>query len=147
VVNLTNTPGVEGAQEHNPSWSSDGTKIAFDSKPGQYSADMDIYVMAPDGSGLTNLTNTPTLREADPAWSPDGTKIVYARLDPEVGTWGIWTMNADGTDQTNLNVPGTQPDWGVATVPKTKAECKHGGYKDFDFKSQAKCIAYVKRNA
>lgn len=56
----------------------------------------DIYVMDPDGSNLTTITNTPTLSEGYPRWSPDGTKIsFYCETD-------IWTMNRDGSDRKNL---------------------------------------------
>ena len=36
-----------------------------------------IYVMQPDGSGLTAIT-PPDTNERDPAWSPDGTKIAFS---------------------------------------------------------------------
>ena len=41
----------------------------------EFCCDFDIWVMNPDGTGQTNLTNTPTASEGDPSWSPDGTKI------------------------------------------------------------------------
>ena len=54
------TDGTGGCQE--PSWSPDGTKIALVKGRG------DIYVINPDGAGLTNITNTPDVRELSPDW-------------------------------------------------------------------------------
>ena len=31
--------------------------------------------------------------------------------------------------------------------PETKAECENGGYKEFGFKNQGRCIAFVNRAA
>jgi plastocyanin len=56
----------------------------------------DIWVVNPDGSGLTNLTNTPEIAEFDPVWSPDGDRISFTR-DAD-----IWVMNADGSGQVDL---------------------------------------------
>lgn len=64
----------------------------------------DIYVVNPDGTGLTNVTNTPDVSETGPSWSPDGTRIAYTRSDQGEGTYDydIWVMNADGSAQTAL---------------------------------------------
>jgi hypothetical protein len=32
-------------------------------------------------------------------------------------------------------------------VPTTEAQCKHGGWKQFGFKSQGRCIRFVKRGS
>ncbi|MEW5826238.1 MAG: DUF5050 domain-containing protein [Candidatus Bipolaricaulota bacterium] len=60
--------------------------------------DAEIYVMNPDGSQPTNLTNHDGL-DSGPVWSPDGTKIAFETNRD--GNWEIYTMNADGTEQTN----------------------------------------------
>jgi Tol biopolymer transport system component len=84
-----------------PTWSPDGTKIAFTQ------AD-DIYVMNADGSNQTNLTNDPAW-EGRPAWSPDGTKIAFD--SGRDGNSEIYVMNAaDGSDVSRLS-EGFMPAW------------------------------------
>jgi hypothetical protein len=48
-------------------WSPDGTKIIFG---GPDSGAADLFVMNPDGSGLTNITNTSGKYEWSPSWQP-----------------------------------------------------------------------------
>jgi dipeptidyl aminopeptidase/acylaminoacyl peptidase len=64
-----------------PTWSPDGTKIAFSShRDYNFSyttrTESEIYVMNADGSDVNKLTNE---FESDgyPSWSPDGTKIAF----------------------------------------------------------------------
>jgi Tol biopolymer transport system component len=59
----------------------------------------EIYVMNPDGTQQTNLTNDPGL-DGSAAWSPDGTKIAFESTRD--GDWEIYVMGADGSDPTNL---------------------------------------------
>jgi Tol biopolymer transport system component len=76
-----------------------------------------------DGSGATNLSAgcvhlAPNgCGDADPVYSPDGTSIAFAQV---VGTthgnsFAIFTMNANGTDPTQLTTPSgwndRQPAW------------------------------------
>lgn len=61
----------------------------------------DIWVMNPDGSGKTNITNTPNADEGSPSWSPDGTQLAfYSNRDDINGE--IYVMNADGTGVVRL---------------------------------------------
>jgi hypothetical protein len=48
-------------------WSPDGTKIIFGSVNDSLEP-RDLFVMNPDGSGLTNITNTDGTREWSPSW-------------------------------------------------------------------------------
>jgi Tol biopolymer transport system component len=52
--------------------------------------------MNPDGSNQVDITNTPASNEDSPAWSADGERIAYVR------DRAIWTMNADGSLQTQV---------------------------------------------
>ena len=103
VVTLTSSipPSTE------PTWSPDGTKIAYISS----SANADIYVMNSNGTNQVNLTNTMGVNESNPSWSAPG-KIVYERGGQ------IWTMNADGTNQIQF-VGITQP---TPTAPAWSAD-------------------------
>ena len=77
------------------------TKIAFMS---DRHGNTEIYVMNPDGSGLTRLTKS-RADETGPEFSPDGSKIAF-NSDGH-GNNEIYVMNADGSGQTNLtNNPG-----------------------------------------
>jgi dipeptidyl aminopeptidase/acylaminoacyl peptidase len=104
---LTPSDGLDGFQ---PVWSPDGTKIAF-------LTNRDIYVMNPDGSGVSRLTNDATIEFA-PVWSPDGTKIAFERqYGTEEPLSDIWVVNAsDGASQVNLTPNSASsfdfaPDW------------------------------------
>ena len=101
-----------------PTWSPDGSKIAFSSnRSGNLSTeasakvDYDIWVMNSDGTGLSNLTNNPAY-DGKPKWSPDGTKIAF--VSDRSGNLDIWTMNADGSNLkqlTDLTIIDTDPCW------------------------------------
>lgn len=63
--------------------------------------DGDIYSMNPDGSGVTNLTETERVSESFPSWSPDGRRIAAVACR-ECTTSDIYVMNADGTGVTRI---------------------------------------------
>jgi TolB protein len=87
---LTDDFNDEGA----PTWSPDGTKIAFVDGP-------DIWTVKPDGSGRHNLTNTPNSYEEDPDFSPDGKKLAFASKG-KYKKPDIYTMQLDGGELTNV---------------------------------------------
>jgi len=99
-INVMNAEGsgraqiTTGESDSHPSWSPDGSRIAF-------GRNGDIYTIRPDGSDLTHVArvaNTPAI-ESDPVWSPDGRKIAFGGSDGSInGVFGIYVMNADGTD-------------------------------------------------
>ncbi len=101
---ITHTvPGGRSLAE--PAWAPDGTHLIAAGY--RFDGSSDLYrVNAVDGS-LTNLTATAG-NDWNPAWSPDGTRIAFnSRRD---GVAGIWSMNADGSDQHRLG-DGADPSW------------------------------------
>jgi TolB protein len=67
--NLTNHPAFDGW----PSWSPDGSLIAFASNR---RSSYQIFVMKPDGTGVTLVANTEG-RATAPVWSRDGASIYF----------------------------------------------------------------------
>jgi Tol biopolymer transport system component len=62
------------------------------------SGNLDIFLIQPDGSGLTLVTDNPAV-DSDPDWAPDGSQIVfYSKRD---GSADIFVMAADGSRPVN----------------------------------------------
>lgn len=108
TTQVTEMPGDEMALE--PSWSPDGTRIAFASTA------WDLWTIDIDGTGLTRLTED-SARQNSPAWSPDGSLIAYCSTPVKnkmvSGREDIWVMTADGSDRTRLTDTGSScsPAW------------------------------------
>ncbi len=95
LKNLTNNL----ATDRSPSWSPDGTRIAFTS---DRSGDTDIYVMNADGSSLSRLTDDRG-HEDNFSWSPDGQRIVYNASENSHNQNGrLMVMDADGGNKMPL---------------------------------------------
>jgi TolB protein len=85
-----------GSADLRPSFSPDGTTLAFDRNGA-------VYLIGLDGRGLRRLT--PEGAQIDPpVWSPDGTRILFSNED------GMQVMNADGTGLVSLG-NGGNPSW------------------------------------
>jgi TolB protein len=71
----------------------------------------EIYTMNEDGSGVVRLTDN-SVGDFRPAWSPDGTQIAFSRGNADNSGISIWLMNADGSNQHQLNTAhGGCPAW------------------------------------
>jgi Tol biopolymer transport system component len=91
-----------------PSWSPDGSRIAFQStREGQ----RDIFVIDADGSNEGKLTDSPA-DDSDPDWSPDGSSVVFQRFELSTGT-RLFTVGVDDGTETLLPTSGsaTFPTW------------------------------------
>ena len=101
----SNQTNISNDQMDNyPSWSPDGSKIAFCSQRFSFNNDIfstniDLYVMNADGSNRTNITNNPESVNS-PSWSPDGSQIAFSSYID--GNSEIYVISADGSNQTNL---------------------------------------------
>ena len=99
LTQITNTTGIN----RYPSWSPDGTKIAFSST--RDTGNLQIYVMNADGTSQTRLT-TKAGDDQTPSWSPDGAKIAFmsnrVTVDNPTGDFEIFVMNANGSGVTQL---------------------------------------------
>jgi Tol biopolymer transport system component len=63
-----------------PSWSPDGTRIAYLSE-GCITGEWNVYTVRPDGSSAEQLTDTPNSLKEGPVWSPTGPWIAFSTLD------------------------------------------------------------------
>jgi Tol biopolymer transport system component len=122
-------PGVTAANsvEVDPATLSDSGLIAFTS---DRDGNFEIYVMNPDGSNQTRLTNNAAADEF-PAFSNDGRIAFTSSRD---GNAEIYVMNANGSGQTRLTnnpaedaVPAFSPD-GTKVVFASNRDGNHEVY-------------------
>ena len=83
-----------------PRYSPDGTKIAFDARPGDTAK---IYIMNFDGSSLLEVSAGDVNRYA-PTWRPDGDGLIYAKETS--GSLELWTFDLATKSETQLTKTG-----------------------------------------
>jgi Tol biopolymer transport system component len=105
VRRLTSAPGPQ----FDPSFSPDGSLIAYrDSRHG-INEDDEIWVMDRDGGHARNLTRDHG-NDWSPAWSPDGATIAFAST--RSGSLELWTMASDGSNPRRVSSsPAEYPSW------------------------------------
>ena len=61
-------------------------------------AQLQLYVMHPDGSGVRQLTlGSDGLSSLHPTWSPDSDQLLFLRGTSNSGDANIWSINGDGS--------------------------------------------------
>jgi TolB protein len=95
----------------NPSWSPDGSEIAFQTYQTRDHW-TEISVMNADGGDERNITTNRPFHSFQPAWSPDGKRLAFT---VSFGDYGgeIRVMNPDGSGVRKLGRPGGayEPAW------------------------------------
>jgi TolB protein len=91
---------------HSPCWRPDGAAIAYDGPRDRGNQIFGLEV----ATGREWPITQSIWRSILPHWSPDGLSIAFTRN--ELG-WGIYRMNADGSDARGLATKGgsCRPDW------------------------------------
>jgi hypothetical protein len=107
-IYVVNTDGsgeqqlTSGFPAWSPSWSPDGTRIAYKKSSASNSASGEFWTMNADGTDKKQITND-GLGKFQLSWgmSPSGSKIAYAGFRAPEG-WGMFTINPDGSGLTRL---------------------------------------------
>lgn len=96
------------ATDRHPTWSADGSRIAFVS---ERDGNPEIYSMNADGTDVVRLTFNGA-DDSEPAWSLGGSRIAFhSNRD---GNYELYAMNVDGTNVTRLTNDGEvdgSPAW------------------------------------
>lgn len=87
------TKGTDTVHNFLPSFSPDGSKIAFMTNR---DGNMEIYAVNRDGSGVRRITRHPG-NDTSPTWSPAGNQVAFT--SDRTGTPQIYIVDADGVGQ------------------------------------------------
>ena len=102
ATNLTEEgAGQSIAHDSQPAFSSEGTRIAFNSTraDSDSAADWDIYVMNAAGNNERRLTTDApaanTVNDVEPYWFPSDRKLAFRRDETDPANANIWTVSLD----------------------------------------------------
>ncbi len=105
--------------DRNLRWSPDSRKVLFSMDTVFYSDIRhygDIFVVDVESGEELNLTDSADYDDVEACWSPDGRKIAFSSGhhtdNREISlTWGVYTMNADGTEMEKTGDNLSQSVW------------------------------------
>jgi WD40 repeat protein len=98
---LHRSAGPYGTFVNGLAWKPDGSGLVFS---GGYDYSTGLFLMAPDGSGVTRILPGLNLYLSPASWSPDGSRLAMG-----CGSY-VCIVNADGTGFAQL-ASGAQPSW------------------------------------
>jgi TolB protein len=110
---IAQQPAQSPARYYNPRFSSDGTRVIFESTRDRWYT---IYSINVDGTDLRKLTNS-MQDDAQPQWSADGTLITFTRH--VAGVNKVFVMQADGHNPRQIST-GPRNDAAPALSPDGK---------------------------
>jgi hypothetical protein len=122
-VNLT--PDTEDSMELDPQLSPDRTRIVFISNrvtEQNPDGNFEIFTMAIDGAGVTQVTTTEdpfaqgSIQSYNPTWAPDGTQLAFDGYRGAYEASEIYVINVDGTGERQVTSDADfankwLPDW------------------------------------
>ncbi len=105
--------------DRNLRWSPDNRKVIFSLGTVFYSDIRhysDIFIVDVETGEETNLTDSADDNDAEACWSPDGRKIAFSSGHHADNreyslTWGVYTMNTDGTEMEKTGDNLSQSVW------------------------------------
>lgn len=105
--NGNNPHPISNRDDIDPTWSPDGSMIAFASSR---AGERQLFVMNADGSNVRQVTNLNNMGGRS-TWSPDGTNLAFYR--GPFGDRNIYIINIDGTGLVQLTNGGDNlgPSW------------------------------------
>ena len=108
---LSGADSVE--QDFDPSWSPDGSKIAFhrcnivaSSCSGAYQ----IYTVSSSGGSPTRITNDSNFQDTEPTWSKDGDFLTFTHKNTSTDILSIQIVSSSGGTLTQADVGSTSSD-------------------------------------
>jgi TolB protein len=106
-------PGSRATDQSHPSWSPDGSEVAYMQTVGS-AVTWDLFVLDVRTGAARRLTSDPH-NEFDPAWSPDGKDVVFA--SDAASRWGFRSLNVIGATGSGLrrltggSADDSMPSW------------------------------------